>query len=125
MRLHHLGIACYDINDAIEGIKKYHNIISKSEIIYDSLQNASLCMVKTDANVDIEFIAGEGVVHLCKRGISFYHVCYEVDNLDETIEQYISQCALLISSPKKAILFGGRRVAFLQVDYGLIELLEA
>jgi methylmalonyl-CoA/ethylmalonyl-CoA epimerase len=125
MKIHHIGIACLDVDEAIVEFSKFHNIIKKSQIIYDSLQNARLCLVHTDIGLDFEFISGSQVSGLLKKGISIYHICYEVDNFEQTLENYISKGAKVISDSKNAILFENRRVVFLYLSYGLIELLEA
>ena len=124
MKVHHIGVACQDIEQAIEDFKKYHNIIWNSDIVTDDLQNAKLCMVKTDLGLDFEFISGDQVTRLIKKGISYYHICYEVESLESTIEDYLSKGAIMISEPKPAILFDNKRVSFLYLPYGLIELVE-
>lgn len=124
MKLHHIGIACSDIEQAIEDFSKFHTIVSKSEIVDDPLQNARLCMITTDMGLDIEFISGEQVAQFIKKGITYYHVCYEVENLEQAIDDYLSKDAKIISEPKPAILFGNKRVAFLYLPYGFVELVE-
>lgn len=124
MKMHHIGIACNNIEKAIEDFKKYHNIIWKSDIETDHLQNAKVCMVKTDLGLDFEFISGEQVARIVKKGISYYHVCYEVENLESTVEELLAKGGIMISEPKPAILFNNKRVAFLYVSYGMIELVE-
>jgi methylmalonyl-CoA/ethylmalonyl-CoA epimerase len=124
MKIHHIGIACTNIEEAIIDFGKIHTIISKSEIVFDPQQNAKLCMIKSDIGLDFEFIAGEQVVKLLKKGITYYHICYEVDNIDNTVEELKSKDAVIISEPKPAILFKNKRVAFLYLSYGLVELVE-
>jgi methylmalonyl-CoA/ethylmalonyl-CoA epimerase len=124
MKIHHIGIACSDIEEAIQEFSDYHKIIRKSEIMFDPLQNAKLCLINTDTGLDVEFISGEQVSKLVKKGINYYHICYEVDNLQSTIDNYLDHGAKLISESKEAVLFEHRKVAFLYVSYGLIELLE-
>ena len=124
MKIHHIGIACEDIDLAIDEFKRYHEIVSQSDIVFDEMQNAKLCLVHTTTGLDVEFIAGSQVQRLVKKGISFYHVCYEVEDMDKVMNAYISNGALLISDIKPAILFQNRQVAFLQTSYGLVELLE-
>jgi methylmalonyl-CoA/ethylmalonyl-CoA epimerase len=124
MKVHHIGLACQDIEQSIEDFKKYHNIIWKSDIVTDNLQNAKLCLVKTDLGLDFEFISGNQVARLLKKGISYYHICYEVESIDRTIEEYLAKGAIMVSEPKPAILFDNKRVSFLYLPYGLIELVE-
>lgn len=124
MKIHHVGIACRNIEKAIANYEKFFNVVEKTEIIHDPLQDASLCLLKTDTGLDVEFIAGEQVSGLPK-GTTYYHVCYEVDDLELEIKRFEENGALMVSNPKPAILFGGKRVAFLLIKSGLVELLES
>lgn len=124
MKIHHIGIACHNIEEAILEFKKYHTIISQSEIVSDELQHAKLCIIKTDLGINFEFISGYQVARLLKKGISYYHLCYEVESFDLIVEDFLLKGAIMISEPKPAILFDNRRVSFLYLSYGLIELVE-
>lgn len=66
------------------------------------------------------------VVKILKKinSIDYYHICYEVANIEEKLEKICSNGGVQISEVKLAILFNNRRVVFLKVDYGVIELLE-
>jgi methylmalonyl-CoA/ethylmalonyl-CoA epimerase len=48
-----------------------------------------------------------------------------VDDINAEIERLVNENAFLISPPKPAILFQNRLVAFLNVSYGMIELLNS
>lgn len=122
--MHHIGVACNNIKQAIEEFEKFHNIFWKSDITTDHLQNAEVCMVKTDLGLDFEFISGEQVARIVKKGITYYHVCYEVESLEAQVKELLQKGAIIISEPKPAILFNNKRVAFLYLPYGLIELVE-
>lgn len=123
-KIHHIGIACQDINRSIDDFKKYHNVVWQSNIVEDTYQNAQLCLLKTDMGLDYEFISGTQVERMVKKGISYYHICYEVTSLEESISELISRGAIMVSEPKPALLFDNRRVAFLYLPYGLVELVE-
>lgn len=123
-KIHHIGIACQDINRSIDDFKKYHNVVWQSNIVEDTYQNAQLCLLKTDMGLDYEFISGTQVERMVKKGISYYHICYEVTSLEESISELILKEAIMVSEPKPALLFDNRRVAFLYLPYGLVELVE-
>jgi hypothetical protein len=64
---------------------------------------------------------------LRRNGPSFYHVCYATPQIDAALAAIEREGfnVIVISEPKPAVLFAGRKVAFLSVDgFGLIELLE-
>lgn len=124
MKFHHVGVACQHIQEEIEQIRKIHEVTEISPIVYDEEQKAELCIINTAEGVTIELIAGEQVANLVKKRISYYHLCYETDDIHAEIDRLRNLGAFLVSEPKKAILFGNRQVAFLQVSYGLIELVQ-
>lgn len=124
MIFHHVGIACKDIPIELQKLKKIHSIIEQSEIVYDELQDANLCMVTIEGGFKMEFVSGKTVEIFIKKGTTNYHLCYECSNINSEIEILVSNGALLVSPIKPAILFGGKLVAFLLVSYGLIELVQ-
>ena len=63
---------------------------------------------------------------LATAGVSPYHICYQVDDMESAINALRSQRFLLVSGPVSACAMDNRRVAFLfQKHTGLIELVEA
>ena len=124
MKFHHIGVACRDIVKEIENISQIHKVIEVSPIVFDEEQNAKLCMVKTSEGIVIELISGEQVANIIKKGITFYHLCFETDDINAEIIRLQNLGAFLVAEPKSAILFGNKQVAFLQVSYGLIELVQ-
>ena len=124
MKVHHLGLACNDIEKEKLNIAKFHNVISVSETIFDPEQNASLCYIRLAEGISLELISGKQVENLVKNKIFYYHICYETSEFDKQIKKYVAQGAILMSAPKPALLFNNRRVAFLYLPYGIIELLE-
>jgi len=125
MKFHHVGIACEDINEQIEHIKNMHRNVQVSEVVFDKEQNAHLCMITLDDGNKLELIAGKVVENLIKKRISYYHVCYEVSNIEQEIARLTQLGGILVSEIKPAILFNYKPVAFMQVSYGLIELLQS
>jgi methylmalonyl-CoA/ethylmalonyl-CoA epimerase len=125
MEFHHIGIACRNIREEIASISKIHRIISISPIVFDKEQKAELCMVQIAEGVNLELISGEQVENLIKKRITYYHICFQTDDIDTEIERLQNSGALLVSEPNPAILFEDRKVAFLQASYGLIELVQS
>lgn len=125
MKFHHVGVACSDIKKEIESIKKIHEVIEVSNIVFDTTQKAELCMLKTLDGIAIELIAGEQVANIIRKRITYYHLCFETDDINAEILRLQHLGAFLVSEPQPAILFDNKKVAFLQVSYGLIELVES
>tara|TARA_R100000008_G_scaffold47509_1_gene28131 strand:+ start:41 stop:421 length:381 start_codon:yes stop_codon:yes gene_type:complete len=124
MKFHHVGIASTDINKTRESIKKLHNVVDDSGIVFDELQNASLCLLTLQDGTRLEIVAGHAVESYCKKNMTYYHICYEVGDLKRSIDDLMANGAMLVSSPKPAKLFNMKKVAFLYTTYGIIELLE-
>ena len=126
MKFHHIGVACRNMEEEIVSISKIHEVVHTLPVVFDEQQNAYLAMLTLVDGTRIELIAGPQVENLVKKNISYYHLCFEVDDLEQEIKRLTeSEDARLISPPKPAILFNNRPVAFLYVSYGLIELLQS
>lgn len=125
MRLHHIGIATVNIDETISFIETISEVRSKSEIVYDALQDASLCMLELQDGSRIELVMGKAVEKFLKKRISLYHTCYEVLDITQEKENFVKNGALIVSDEKEAVLFGNRKVVFLMTKIGLIELVES
>lgn len=124
MRLHHIGICCKNIEKEIKNIQKLHKLKNISDIVYDAKQDASLCMIELENGEKLELISGKQVENIVKNRINYYHICYEVDDIEEEMEKLQKKGAFLLSHLKEAILFNNKRVCFFKVSYGVIELVE-
>jgi methylmalonyl-CoA/ethylmalonyl-CoA epimerase len=59
-----------------------------------------------------------------KRG-GLHHLCYSVDDMEQELERFLANGCLMISRPKPAVAFDGRRVAFLYTPQrDIIEFVE-
>ena len=124
MKFHHIGVCCKNIEKKKKNIEKIHSVKSISNIVYDEKQEAELCMLEIEDGLKIELISGKQVENLLKKRMTYYHICYEVENINIEKEKLIKAGAYLVSDEKEAILFSDRKVCFLLVSYGLIELVE-
>jgi methylmalonyl-CoA/ethylmalonyl-CoA epimerase len=122
---HHLGIACDDIEATAQFVLRAFAVTSDSGTVEDPLQRASLRLFNAGSNGAIELIAGPMVHGIRRLRMTYYHVCYETPDLDATLTAARGLGALVVSRPVPAILFGGRRVAFVQTPLGLVEFLES
>src|ERR1700722_13613973 len=125
MKFHHVGVACKNIDDEIVNISTIHQVIEKSPTVFDKEQNAELALLSLADGIRIELISGKPVETLLKKNITYYHLCFEVDDINVEIDRLVNAGAFLIAEPKPAILFNNRKVAFLNVSYGIIELLNS
>lgn len=124
----HIGIAVYDIDSSAcyyidAGYKK-------SESIYDPVQNVWICFLFKEGMPKIELLAPLDNTSpvsniLEKNGVSPYHICYEVNDLESAISDLRRLKYLLVKRPENACAINNRRVCFMfNKHVGLIELLE-
>lgn len=127
-RFHHIGIA---VND-IDVTAKYYIDAGyiKSETVVDPIQNIEICFLTKDSMPTIELLAAVNaespvVKILEKVGVSPYHNCYEVDDIEIAIKSLKRQRYIPLSKPVVACALENKRVCFLyNKDVGLIELVE-
>ena len=105
-----------------------------AERIYDPLQNVNLGMFVHDEMPDVEIIypaEGAGpldeLLSTHREGL-VYHTCYTSDDVDRSLQAMEIEGSLRlfeVSSPKPAVLFGGKAVSFYVVGgVGLIEIID-
>jgi methylmalonyl-CoA/ethylmalonyl-CoA epimerase len=124
MQLHHIGVACRDIEEEIGNLSLIHTITARTPVIHDVEQDAEVAMLTLSDGTRLELVAGRPVEAILKQNIGVYHLCWEVEDIHAEIGRLVAGGAKLLSPPKPAVLFDGRAVAFLYVDYGMIELLS-
>ncbi len=127
MKIHHYGLATKDFDRTVNAFRLLgHEVSSKVE---DPVQKVSLAFVQCKDHL-IEIICdlddhGPTRTIVNKNGSSLYHICYEVEQLESTIEQLQKQGFLLRHKPVPAVAFKGKKIAWLyHFSLGLIELLE-
>nr|VFK17519.1 MAG: hypothetical protein BECKLPF1236B_GA0070989_111810 [Candidatus Kentron sp. LPFa] len=64
LTFHHNGFACQSIEAGIEYVKTIHDVTHVSDIVFDEQQDASVCLIETDNNVQIELVTGNRVASL-------------------------------------------------------------
>jgi len=125
---HHIGIACRDIDKTREF---YLGLgYTASPVVDDPLQHVRICFLDKEGAPRLELLQPlddqSPVAHtLATAGVTPYHFCYEVRNIDEAIAALRTKRFLLVSGPVPACALGDRRIAFLyNKNNGLIELVE-
>ena len=128
-RFHHVGVVT---GDPEEAVRFYRSLgYSAGEAVRDHVQKASIILLTRADGPVVELLTPaeeggplDGWIRRIQGGV--YRTCYEVDGLDEAIPAFETNGMRLLSGPDPAVVFGGRRVAFLwSRAAGLIELLES
>lgn len=127
MKIHHIGMAVPEIKKAAESLVTLGGKVISP--VYEDEHQKSLIQFVDLGGLTIELLAPNAsdspVSQSVKARRRLYHLCYEVDHLDEEVKRWASLGAVMVSEPKPAVAFDGRRVAFFMTKEGdLFELLE-
>jgi len=125
---HHVGIA-------VESIEKTAILFTEAgykmtTVVFDPKQNVNISFLEKDGSPLLELVEPvdeKSPVRniLNKVGVSAYHFCYEVGNLNDSIAQLRKKKFMLLVKPVETVAFDGRKVCFLyHRETGLTELLE-
>ncbi len=128
-RLHHVGCLVADLKTAM---KEHHALWVNAQLseVYDiHEQQVKVCFIRThpdDAAVEIiQPAVGSSLHAMLRRGISLYHLAYEVPDFDAALKQAQAAGARCMQ-PFASGAFGGRRCVFIYTSSSqLIELIEA
>jgi len=129
VKFHHYGLAVKRFKEAIQ----FHNTLGYScgEIVIDNLQYVELVLCSSPHYPSVELVMPFGDnspinSFLKKNNEIIYHICYEINIADISIDQFFSgNRYICVSEPKPAILFNNRLVSFYYINnVGLIEILE-
>ena len=101
-----------------------------TEKTYDPLQDVNIVFLSKDDMPMIELLepgSGNSPVSkiLEKSGVSPYHMCYRVDNLEEAMKELKKKRFLPLARPVQAVALENKKICFLfNKEVGLIELVE-
>jgi methylmalonyl-CoA/ethylmalonyl-CoA epimerase len=134
LSLHHIGYVVDSIEDRIASIAASLAARPVPGIFEDPIQRSRVAFLMLPpwepSSVQLELVEPAApdspVTRFLEKGGGFHHLCYEVDHLETQLEAMKAQRAILIRSPKPAVAFGGRRIAWIRSakDSLLIEYLE-
>ncbi len=128
-KFHHIGVAVNDI-DATAALYEQGGY-RRSAAVFDPEQNVTVCWLTREGYPVVELLAPADdkspvTKTLEKMGVTPYHCCYTVDDIDDAVAKLKKQRYVVVSKPVKAVAMNGSRVCFLfHKNVGLIELAEA
>jgi methylmalonyl-CoA/ethylmalonyl-CoA epimerase len=129
LKIHHYGLATDNLERSIEVLRLLGYQIG--EITIDPIQKVRVAFAsRSHPGEMIELICdieADGPTHglLAKTGSGLYHICYEVDHLEETMKKLSGERFVILRSPVPAAACHGKRIAWMYNRHvGLIELLE-
>lgn len=127
-KFHHIGIAVKDIE--VTAAIYENGGYKTSATIYDPIQNVNICWLTNEDAPILELLAPVNESSpvnkiLEKNGVSPYHTCYIVKDIQMAITELRKQKYVMVNKPAEAVAFKGSKVVFLfNKNVGLIELVE-
>ena len=130
LNFHHFGLAVRDPQDAFRYLRSLGYTVSSS--VHDPLQRVNLALCSHSEMPGVEVVwPGEDPspidAMIKRRSGLVYHLCYTAEHPERAVAA-IEQAGLSIvaaSTPKEAVLFGGREVSFFFIEnVGLIEIIR-
>jgi methylmalonyl-CoA/ethylmalonyl-CoA epimerase len=132
LRFHHLGVAVADIDKALEIYQDIFGYVKLSDPIEEPGEKVKVCFLGEDdfSGIAIELVMpladDSPVSKILAKGMSAYHLCYEVDDLIEALATVRSKGCILLQEPSPRVTYEGRRVAwFYTPTRQLVELVES
>lgn len=129
LTFHHVGIACRDISKTSAFYQSMGYTVHP--VIPDPLQHVNVCFMEKEGAPRVELLEpldekSPVLRTLDAVGVSPYHMCYEVQDIQEAIVQLRKQRFMLVNGPVPACALENRNIAFMfNKNSGLIELVEA
>lgn len=129
MKFHHIGVAVKDISAtaAVYVTGGY----KQSDTIFDPIQNVNICWLTKENMPVVELLEPVDETSpvnkiLEKNGVTPYHTCYIVDEIELAMKELRKLKYIVVSKPAEAVAIHGCKVCFLfNKNVGLIELVES
>jgi methylmalonyl-CoA/ethylmalonyl-CoA epimerase len=127
-KIDHIGYLTGDIATTAKAFEKLG--YQMGEIVNDDTQRTRICFLTKANEVRVELVEPYEDNRtmrkmLTKQGVSPYHTCYEVDDVDREYEQLIQEDWVALFKPVAAPAFGNRKICyFWNAEIGFIELVN-
>jgi methylmalonyl-CoA/ethylmalonyl-CoA epimerase len=128
LKFHHIG---YAVNDILKTAEYYVRAgWALSEILLDEIQNTQIAFLTKEGFPSIELVApindkSPTVKILDKVGVTPYHICYETDDIEQSILTLKKQHFIPLFNPVEAVALKNRKICYLfNRHIGLIELVN-
>lgn len=128
LSFHHIGYAVKSIKDTADFYIRNGWVLT--EECTDPIQNTIIAFLKKDGFPLIELVApidDKSPIEktLKKGGVSPYHICYSVDNIEETVAELRKEKFMPLFKPVSAVALDNHKICYLyNQNVGLIELVE-
>jgi len=118
LNLHHIGIAVEDIARATASYVRTLGCVVWSDIVHDPVQTAYVQFLKLPGDaVYLEFVSPDGarskLRNALRKGGGLNHLCYATGDIEAACEALRRRGLFLLQPPVPAVVFKGRRIAWL------------
>lgn len=125
--LDHVGYLTDDIYKTAEAFRLMG--YQSDDIVDDDTQRTRICFLRKPGETDIELVEpyqdNKTMLKLLKRGVTPYHTCYALDDIEAAYEEMLDHDFTPLFKPVPAPAFGNRLICyFWKADVGFIELVE-
>lgn len=131
MRFHHVGIAVRRIVAAASWWTEVCRFREASPIIHDPLQRVRVQFFENADGFRVELVEPAAEPSPVDRYLEgptggLNHICYEVEDLDETVVEWRNARAFPVTKPLPAVAFNGRRIVFMLTPHKqLVEFIDS
>ena len=125
----HIGYAVKDIQQTAR-----HYVCvgwELSEIFEEKVQNTKIAFLTKEGFPTIELVSPLNLTKspvdniLAQNGVSPYHICYEVDDIEQAVEDLYEEDFKPLFLPIESVAMGNRRICYLHhLEVGFIEIVE-
>lgn len=126
--LDHVGYLTGDINSTAKEFERLGYVAG--DVVDDDIQRTKICFLTKPGEVRIELVQPYEdnktmQKMLAKRGVTPYHMCYEVDDVDLEYDKLIEGNWTALFKPVAASAFDNRKICYLwNSEIGFIELVN-
>ncbi len=131
LKFSHIGVAVPSIEQALPTYQAVFGYVILSGPFHDPVQKVSVCFLGTGEFGDLvtELVAPADehspISKILANGVGAYHICYEVEDIEDTLAYVRSKGCIVIGKPAPAVAFEGRRIAwFYTPTRQLVEVVE-
>ena len=131
MKLHHIGYVTDNLEKKSKSLCSLLGLECKNDIVIDRKQDVRILFLDTGGDAQLELIEplspDSPVQRHLKKGGGLYHLCFEVEDLETTLETLQkNRQAMVVKQPLEAPAIDGKRVAFVvTADGDLVEFVES
>ena len=130
MRLHHVAYTTKNLDKKAASLARLLGFTPTAEPVVDPVQQVRIQFMDMGDGSLMELMEPHGdtspVAGHLKKGGGLYHCCFEVDDLEATLDRLRATGeAMIVCEPVPAPAIDNRRVAFVVVGGDLVEFVEA